>query len=381
MRVTDKFMILKKIAKIFNTTMFSINIVALFIFLLSSFSDRVSPDNMILFAYLGLLFPLIFFINILFAIWWTIIFQWKFLLVNIIVFTICAGQIFTYFPIHFRSKAVPEDCIKVLTYNVMRYNQYKKHTEENPNNIINYILALDADIVCLQEYGSTSNIPGLIMEEDIDRAFRKKYPYRKTLPILGYKNEIAGNAVYSKFPIKSFERIQYVSLFNGSFAIALDVGGKDVALINNHLESNKLSSGDAAEYAGLLKGIKGFDPKKIESVSAMMKKRLSISYKARAKQAEIIAAYIKDLKNPYIIVCGDFNDTPISYSRRIIKGNLFKDAFAETGFGMGMSYNRNRFWVRIDYILHSKNIKAYNCTVDKIKDSDHYPVWAYLQLH
>jgi len=137
----------KKIKKILISTIFAINIVTLFIFLLSSFSDRVSPNTMMLFAYLGLLFPLIFFINILFAIWWTLLFQWKFLLTNIIVFIVCSGAIFTYFPVHIRTKEVPEDCIKVLTYNVMRFNQYKNHTNEKNNNLISYILDLDADIV------------------------------------------------------------------------------------------------------------------------------------------------------------------------------------------------------------------------------------------
>ena len=374
-------MILKKIGKIFSTTTFIINIVVLFIFLLSAFSDRVSPDSVMIFAYLGLAFPFFLFVNILFAIWWILVSRWKFLSVNIIVFIICSGQIFTYFPIHFKTKDIPEDCIKVLTYNVMRYNQYKNHTKESPNNIVNYILNLDADIVCIQEYGATNNIQGLISDEDLNAIFKEKYPYRKNFPINVVGNTVGGNAVYSKFPIKSFKKIPYPSLYNGSFIVELDVKGKNVMLINNHLESNKLSVSDMAEYEGLLKGVKELDSKKIEEAGYLMKRKLSVSYEIRAKQAELIAEYIKDSKSPYIIVCGDFNDTPISYARQTIKGNLLKDSFAETGLGMGISYNRNRFWVRIDYILHSKNIKAYNCTVGKLKDSDHYPVWTYLQLN
>jgi len=371
----------KTIKQIFSSTIFVINVITLLIFLLSSFSDRVSPNSIILFAYLGLGFPFILFINILFAIWWIFIFKWKFLLTNIIVFIVCSGQIFTYFPINFKTKEIPNDCIKVLTYNVMRFNQYKNHTKEHPNNIINYILELDADIVCLQEQGFTRNYPNLITEENINNAFRKKYPYQKHFPVYQTKTEISGNAFYSKFPIKSYKGIPYTSEHNGSFAIELDINGKHVTLINNHLESNKLSGGDIAEYTNLVQGIKDIDTKKIEALSNVMKRRLAVSYRKRAKQAELVAECIRDSKNPYLIVCGDFNDTPISYSRYTIKGNLLKDAFAETGLGMGITYNRNHFWFRIDYILYSKNIKAYNCTVDTIHDSDHYPVWTYLQLN
>ena len=371
----------KKIGEIFSTTIFIINIVVLFIFLLSAFSDRISPNSVMIFAYLGLTFPFFLFLNILFVIWWILVGRWKFLLVNMIVFVICSVQIFTYFPIHFKTKEVPKDCIKILTYNVMRFNQYKNHTKESPNNLINYILDLDADIVCLQEYGTVKNTSGLITDEDLNAIFKEKYPYRKNFPINVTGNTVGGNAVYSKFPIKSFKKIPYSSLYNGSFAVELDINGKDVTLINNHLESNKISAGDMIEYAGLLKGIKELDSKKIEGIGDLMKRRLSVSYEIRAKQAELVAEYIKDSKDSYIIACGDFNDTPISYARHTIKGNLLKDSFAETGLGMGISYNRNRFWVRIDYILHSKNIKAYNCTVGKLKDSDHYPVWTYLQLN
>lgn len=371
----------RKVGKILNTTIFIVNIVFLFIFLLSAFSDRVSPNSMMIFAYLGLAFPFFLVINILFIAWWIIIFRWKFFLVNVIVFVVCSVSIFSYFPMHSKTKEIPDNCIKVLTYNVMRYNQYKNHTKDNPNDIINYILNSEADIVCVQEYGATKGMPGLITEEDLTRIFKKEYPYRKVFPIHVTKTTIGGNAVYSKFPIKSFKKIPYSSLYNGSFMVELDVNGKEVTLINNHLESNKFSSDDVAGYTDFLKGVKELDSKKIEGLGDLMKRRLSVSYELRAKQAETVAEYINNAKSPYIIVCGDFNDTPISYARRTIKGNLLKDSFAETGRGMGITYNRNRFWFRIDYILHSKNIKAYNCTIGKFKDSDHYPVWTYLQLN
>jgi endonuclease/exonuclease/phosphatase family metal-dependent hydrolase len=56
-----------------------------------------------------------------------------------------------------------------------------------------------------------------------------------------------------------------------------------------------------------------------------------------------------------------------------------KDAFVESGNGLGISYNQHRMFFRIDHILLSKNLKAYNCTVDNSIDaSDHYPIWCYI---
>ena len=79
-----------------------------------------------------------------------------------------------------------------------------------------------------------------------------------------------------------------------------------------------------------------------------------------------------------IIVCGDFNDSPISYTHRVV-GEGLNDAFVESGNGFGISYNQNHFYFRIDNILLSKNLKSYRCTVDNtIKSSDHYPIWCYV---
>ena len=70
---------LKSIHKVFSLILFAINVIAMFFLLLSSFSDRISPESMMVFAYLGLAFPFILFANILFAVWWILVRRWKFL--------------------------------------------------------------------------------------------------------------------------------------------------------------------------------------------------------------------------------------------------------------------------------------------------------------
>ena len=68
------------------------------------------------------------------------------------------------------------------------------------------------------------------------------------------------------------------------------------------------------------------------------------------------------------------------YTYRTVCGPL-GDAYAESGIGPGISYNRSIFRFRIDHILHSADMKAYSATVDtRIRLSDHYPVWCILKL-
>ena len=110
----------------------------------------------------------------------------------------------------------------------------------------------------------------------------------------------------------------------------------------------------------------------------MLIRKLAEASAIRAVQADSIARLVAGYKGGGVIVCGDFNDSPISYTHRVV-GEGLNDAFVESGNGFGISYNQNHFYFRIDNILLSKNLKSYRCTVDNtIKSSDHYPIWCYV---
>jgi endonuclease/exonuclease/phosphatase family metal-dependent hydrolase len=364
------------IKKVIRFILWTLNALALAILLLAAFSDYVSPFRMILFSYLGLFFPFILLFNLAVLLVWVLFKQWKTAIINSLVILACFSSIRTYFPLHTKTENVPENAIKLLTYNVMRFEKGKRDQLNKPNKILQYIQEVDADIVCIQEYGASQKNPNYLTEKDIMKAM-KNYPYHYFHNLhFPYQSEIFGLIIYSKFPILSAKKVPYKSDYNGSFVVELDVRGKRVTLINNHLESNKLSEEERNNYYRFTQDMDSYS---LDVFTKMMTKRLGPAYRIRAIQAQLIDKIIKENKNPYIIVCGDFNDTPISYARHKIKGKLH-DAFVESGCGLGITYNKYRFLFRIDYILHGNNIKAYNCTVGKLKNSDHYPLWCYLEL-
>jgi endonuclease/exonuclease/phosphatase family metal-dependent hydrolase len=351
---------------------------AMILLLLSAYSDSISPVNFPLFSFLGMGFPLIVLVNVLFLIWWLIFLRWKPLIVCLLCLFLCRNAIGTYFPLHSPSENLPEGCIKVLTYNVMGFNNAQSHKKNNPNRILQFIIDSNADIVCIQEHRCYHGV-NLLSPEDLKKALAI-YPYSHFSQIKAdsHAMDADGMSVYSRFPILATEKIPFEnSEYNGAFLSILDINGKKTALINCHLETNRLSDEERKQYSDF---VKKPDSKKMDAVAESAVKKLKPAFKSRALQAEKIANMIRRETNPYMIVCGDFNDTPISYARNTIKGDL-KDAFAETGCGLGITYNQNRFYFRIDYIFHSKNIKSFNCSVGKLKDSDHYPVWTWLQLN
>jgi len=368
---------MKFIKKFFWIIIFILNALALIALLLAAFSDYVSPLREVLFSYLGLFFPFIFLFNLALFFVWLFTRQWKLAGLNFLVFLICINSIHTYFPIHRETKDIPEDCIKILTYNVMSFGHPDSKSKEETNKILQYIHDNDADIVCIQEFGAaTNNNSNTLTKNDIHTTL-DKYPYCNVEKLkFPYVGRTSGVVIFSKFPILSERKIIYENSYNGSAVCELDIKGKKVMLINNHLESNNLSLQDRNDYYQITQNP---DSRSLDFFTEMMTKRLTPAFKQRALQAQMISKIIAENKNPYIIVCGDFNDTPISYARHKIKGNL-RDAFVDSGCGLGITYNKYRFLFRIDYILHSDNIKSYNCTVGKLRTSDHFPVWCYLQL-
>ncbi|MDR1115465.1 MAG: endonuclease/exonuclease/phosphatase family protein [Tannerella sp.] len=362
---------------LFQSFFASLNIILALFLAASAYSDMISPEKNILFAYLGLIFPILLLVNICFFIYWMITKKWLMILTLALTFAVCLAPVSRYCPLHIPTKILPrENTIKVLSYNVMSF-AYKNHSKESPNKIIQYIAESEADIVCLQEY-MVSSRPNLMSSEDVAKAL-PMYPYIAEIFFSSPNNKRYkyGLAVLSKFPIVKSRKITFPSIYNGSSIHEIIVQGKKIALVNNHLESFKLTTEDRSKYSDMIThvSIESFD-----ELRGSIQQKLGQAFRMRANQAETIAGEIRKTNGYYTIVCGDFNDTPISYAHRTIQGSL-SDAYAKSGFGMGISYNQNFFLFRIDHILYSPSMEAYNCKVDtRVNLSDHYPIYCYLEI-
>lgn len=354
---------MKYFGKFIGYLILFVNLIFTGLLLLCAYSPYINPVNHPILSCAGLAFPVFLIINLIFLFFWLFIYR-KYALLSFVGLLLCFGQIKTYMPFHFRTKDIPEQAFKLLSYNVMATNFYSEN--EDADILTQYIQKLNPDIICMQEFaenGKTSRINGTL----------KAYPY-KVFHKVG-KGQSNGVACFSRFPVLSSKSIKYDSMSNGSVMYKLEINGDTVLLINNHLESNKLTANDKKIYTEM---IKSPEAGKVKSGSKLLIKKLAEASAIRAVQADTIAKIIKSSKLHYIIACGDFNDSPISYAHRIIAQDL-DDAFTQSGQGFGISYNQNRFYFRIDNILISKNLQSYNCTVDnKIDVSDHYPIWCYI---
>lgn len=384
MQVTKKNKVSPKRKPIFRRVLkyliFGTNVVALLLLIGSVSAWDVAPSKFIGFSYLGLLFPIILVINIAYLLLWLFTRNWKLVLVSTLVLLYCINPISTYFPYHFgERKSSSSDTLRVMTYNVMAFNWYLRHNGV-VNPVFRFVRKVNADVVCMQEYMVDRQSGGSVATNKQVKQLLKNYPYYSVVELpASNSHSIYGLACYSKYPIVKTEKIPYsATTFNGSAIFRIKVKGKTISVINNHLESNKITSQDKQLYHNFLKTK---DSEMIEGVINNIKSKLKPAFTQREAQAELLATYIEKERSQTdgIIVCGDFNDTPISYTYNTVKGNLL-DAFVQRGKGVGITYHRNKFLFRIDYIFHDKNMRTYRVKVPRVKFSDHYPVVADIEL-
>ena len=357
---------MRKALKFVSRCILAINLFVAMSLICSAYSPILPAAQFPLFSLAGLAFPFVLAGNVLFVVFWLVVYR-RYALVSLITFLVCFAQIHAFFPINTDRQFVPKGGIKVLSYNILSNNINASNTNKE-NATIAYLDAADADIICLQEF----HFATLKKRKQL----LKKYPYKS----YNLSNESQATAHHlgclSKYPILSSEKLKLESTSNGCTKYRILHESDTIVVYNCHLQTNGLAENDKSTYKQLLANpIENIDNKDTKTLV----KKLRNSAAKRAGQVDVIIADMAKESSPYIIVCGDFNDSPISYTCRRLRKQL-DDAYIGSGNGPGISYNRHGMYYRIDHILHSSQFKAYNCTVDRsIRVSDHYPIFCFLE--
>lgn len=354
------------IGRLLANILLGINALVVLFLLLSAYSPYCNPQSFPVLSCLGLAFPVFLLGTLLFVCFWLVVYR-KYILLSLLALVVCWQPIRTYIPCNWFGDKAPEHAVKILTFNTRAFGEKTSHTKEKPNEILAYLQQSDADIICLQEYIWGNKLK----KKDIDYAM-KKYPYKHYYSLAGGLN---GLGCYSRFPILSAIPIKYKSQRNGSIAYQIKVNEDTLLVVNNHLESFKIGDSEVATYQGVLDSLG--NKNHLVGLRKLIGK-LAEGTSIRALQADTIARIVSRFPGEKVVVCGDFNDSPISYTHRVLNEHL-QDAFVQSGNGFGFSYVQHRMLFRIDHLLIGREMNAYQCTVDDaITASDHYPVWCYV---
>ena len=348
-----------------------LNVLAVCGMIVCAYSIYLRPADYPNWSYLGMMLPLFVLATLVFLLIWPFL-KWQYCGISLLGIIICWGSIRDYCPINLFKDVPTGKTIDLLSYNVEMFHSY--NAEEGRTDIVDYIIRTNADVVCLQE---ASGIRG----EQLYTSLSTLYPYIETGQELG-----EDCALLSKFPILSAQQIDLSSSSAKCNSYDLLAYDDTVKIINCHLESYRLNAEDKQLYKQMVKrSVHMKDEQAADTISmkegfSWLEEKLATANAARSLQADKLNSIIDNTPNKYIIVCGDFNDSPISYVHKTLTKQL-KDAYTESGNGPGWSYNRSGMYFRIDHILISESFISYNAKVDKYgQESDHYPIFCTLEM-
>lgn len=364
---------MKKLKTIISVLIWITYFICLVSLCFSYFSPYANPKSFWVFAFFGLAYPWLLLVNVLFLIWWII--RWKkFYWLSVIIILIGWNNMKNLF--HFgRGSESTKGGIKVLSYNVRDFDLYNwTHNKETRNKIFSFLKDESADIVCLQEFFQGDS--GYFETLDTVIAVTKSVDNHVKYTLTRRKTDHWGIATFSKYPIVFKGKVPFKYKSNNICIFSdLKIGDDTVRVYNMHLQSISFGSSDY-KFIDALKeknpDAPGLDVEDIGIASKNILRRIKRAFIKRTTQAEKIFAHINACQYP-VILCGDFNDTPFSYTYHAF-AEKYNDAFMESGNGIGNTYIGRMPSYRIDYIFHSSEFSSSNFEVHSEELSDHYPI-------
>ncbi len=355
--------------KILYKILLGINILFSCALLLSYLSIHINPVFFALPSLFGLAYPYILLINIILVIIWLMLLRYE-ALISVIVIAVGFTHFSNYIKIirHGGSKA---GTFKVMSYNIRMFNYLEGNGQNNSKKkIIEFIKTQKPDIICLQEFYEPVNPSEKIAE--FKEALGNGY-YYQFKSVGGKRMSFYGQATISKFPIINQGEIEYPGSSSLTLYADLLIGRDTIRLYNNHLQSFRLRKMNHTFFEAMTQADDYESFGGVKNLSLTLRK----AFARRALQSETLKNHIN--RSPYhVIVAGDFNDTPVSYSYRKIRKGL-NDSFVNSGYGAGFTYKGNYPPNRIDYILYDKSLINNYFEIVRIKYSDHYPIFAYFR--
>jgi endonuclease/exonuclease/phosphatase family metal-dependent hydrolase len=375
------FVMLAKGNSFLGKFIFGLNIAAGVGLLFSYLALYISPEHFWMLAFMGLGFPFLYLLNVLFVFYWLVV-RWRRALISGALLLLGIGKISTIY--QFNKPASREtileyktadSAVHILSYNVRLFDLYNwTDNKRTRNKIMDVIRKEQADIICFQEffYDDTKKFNTLDTLVHIQPARFKHVENTATVKEVNHW----GIATLSRYPIVNRGIIPFKdSTDNISIFTDVRMYGDTVRVYNLHLESIRFRKKD---YEALKTFTGNEDQTNLDGPQLIIE-RMRRAFIRRARQTDEIRKHLESCPHP-IILCGDFNDTPNSYTYHQIAKNL-NDAFHEAGSGMGTTYIGMIPFLRIDYILYSPEFftPLFFRIIPK-KLSDHYPISSALRF-
>ncbi len=359
-----KYLLIRRISLIskiiWELLLYAVTLMAAMALVFVYIAALVAPSDTTWFVPFGLGAPFIFVINLLSALFWTI--RWKrmaFVPAALLLLGMPVVARHVQIPIFQHYDKEQRNDIRLMTYNVHTF--HNASWRSSIDSVARFIKKNSPDIVALQEYYATSS-----KTTDSLRRNMSGYPHFKIYYLNKNGGAGFGLAIFSRHKIIETKEIAFKDKSNGAMYADMVIDGDTIRIFNCHLQTTNVDNTDIAFVRG------GTRSRTDVSFGSIMDKVKENCVK-RAEQADLMARHIK--MSPYpVVVCGDFNDVPASYTYKRLSAGL-KDCFKRAGRGYAHSFHDFFGLFNLDYVMYDP--EQFDCVYyssPSLAYSDHNPI-------
>lgn len=266
----------------------------------------------------------------------------------------------------FGSKEKADNSIRIMSYNIhdFKHVDEKMGREKFANQLMDMVREQAPDILCCQEFsGFKKNVTRQQCIADFAENTGFQYVY------FNRKNNYGGNVIFSKYPLSKVSEDSGFGKENTyGVMVSVDAGEKGKFHVANiHLLSYRILDSEIDILTN------ASERQNLDTIGKTVLHKLSRAFQRRSDELQSVLKGMPPVGGP-IIVCGDFNEPPLSYNYRQMQKAGFVDTFTKVGFGIKPTYAGKLPLLRIDYIWANDGVKPLAFERYNYKASDHYPI-------
>lgn len=326
------------LGSLLDVVMLVVTLGVIVLFMMTLIVPKIHPARSEELSTLGLIAPFTYAAVLVLMLYW--IARWRVLMSAVMILFTIIGlfSVSSFYNIELRrsygAPAPERGELKIMTYNIRSF--IDDNGENRLDSVVQVIRSINPDIVCFQEMGFSAKADSLMRE-------LKLLPMPQSL-----SRTNLSPAIYSRYPIIKAQRIDTMKNF-----VWADIALREdtIRVYNNHLHSTEIRKADVA----YLEEHQFLEDETPENEMKSMLSRLTENNIVRASQVDTLIQMVGTSPYP-VVVCGDFNDTPVSYTIRTMTRDL-DDVFRKVGRGFSHTYRGFFKMLRIDYVMCSEEFE------------------------